>query len=192
MTSWIWLTDQLIHQNKECFILKAYLWTVHWKIFTAISVVSYIFNIFIWNAKHDTRCIIVIINFAGQLVHRVHQVLDTNKQFKGEAFVIFSNAENVETALQCTVGRKIKNKYIKIYRSSEKQLENCCNVAMTTDLSAYTRNEPVGSVPNIGKEQSLILDFPHIEFDDKVFRPNFQFKYILKSHLFLLFISNDK
>lgn len=63
-------------------------------------------------------------------ISKVHLVMNEANRFAGEAFVTFANVKDVETALEKVDGTKIRNTIVKVFRSSEEQFFEYCNVQM--------------------------------------------------------------
>lgn len=87
-------------------------------------------------------------------VSNVHMIFDGEaKRFTGEAFVTFANVNEIEVALHKIDGKRIRNTYVKVFRSSEEQFQYYYdNSAMKTSLK-NPMNLPIAnnSTSNSGK-----------------------------------------
>lgn len=99
---------------------------------------------------------------SGQSISKVHLVLNDANQSTGEAFVMFANVHDIELALGSLNRKKVHNKFIKVYRSSEEQFQHYCNTATVAKSPMYLQNGRINSVPNLGEN---LLDAIYISFD---------------------------
>lgn len=76
-------------------------------------------------------------------------------QFFGEAFVIFTSFDDVEQALENMAGKRIHNKFIKVFRSSLEQFQRYCE-EMPHLSSMDSQSEHFGSQSNLG---NFLYDF---------------------------------
>lgn len=75
-------------------------------------------------------------------ITEVHMILDKKYQFRGEAFVMFESVEDVELALWSVTNenKTIRDKSIKVSRSSREHFQTYCDDNTYTKLSLYLKN----------------------------------------------------
>lgn len=98
------------------------------------------------------KCFIVSMSQTGQLVTKVHSIQNKAYKFIDEAFIMFESANDIELALANVTknNNKIRNKQIRIFRSSEEQFKMYCDIGTIKKLSSclkINRSESVGEIP---------------------------------------------
>lgn len=93
----------------------------------------------------------------GRSIAQVNLALNHVNRSTGMAFVTFLNVENVEWALEQINGKRIRKTLIKVYRSSEEQLDHYCD----TNVAAQSLQSgpDASTVPN-AMNQFLAMSNP--------------------------------
>lgn len=87
----------------------------------------------------------------GRSISKVHLICNDANQFYGEAFVMFARFDDIEQALPSIAGKRIQNKFVKVFRSSLEQFQNYCD-SVPHLASMDIQTDRFGSVSNLGKD----------------------------------------
>lgn len=88
----------------------------------------------------------------GQAITEVHLIHNNVYQFIGEAFVMFETNTDIEMALGNVIkeNKKIHDKHVKVYRSSQEQFQWYCDTNAITKVSICIQNGEIVPMENLG------------------------------------------
>lgn len=97
--------------------------------------------------------ILFFIYKKGQSITEIHLIYDNANEFIGEAFVMFETVEDIELALGSIVkeNKKIQDKHIKVYRSSQEQFQTyTCDTNTIAKVSMSIKKGKIVLLENLG------------------------------------------